>query len=165
VNVPEQDEPAIGQQNCREPLQYRDSSPEYVYLLNGYCWDRERGRNEIEKRELLHEAIARSIISQNRRLDPEQFRFLRIQLRRSLAAVARSMGLTPQSIARYEKGTTGIPGPSDLLIRILYIISRLGQEEWLRWLDRLPLSLGDARPGPPARAYFKLMDSGWQQVE
>lgn len=77
-----------------------------VYLLNGYEeYETPYGKgvviNDIDG---LHLAIARDIINSPRRLLPEEFRFLRKEMKCSQGSFGLTIGVNEQTIARIEKG-------------------------------------------------------------
>ena len=69
--------------------------------------------------------------------------------------VAKRLGVTAQTVARYEKGETDIPGPADKLLRFVYAMHLLTEKERKAVLDALNAALSeDADDRAPAPVYF-----------
>ncbi len=77
-----------------------------IYLLNGFEeTDTPYGKAiAIENIDGLHLAIARDLINAPRRLLPEEFRFLRKEMKCSQGSFGLTVGVNEQTIARIEKG-------------------------------------------------------------
>lgn len=77
-----------------------------IYLLNGYEeYDTPYGKGvAIDNIDGLHFAIARDLINAPRRLLPEEFRFLRKEMKCSQGSFGLTIGVNEQTIARIEKG-------------------------------------------------------------
>lgn len=77
-----------------------------IYLLNGYEeYETPYGKGvSINDIDGLHLAIARDIINSPRRLLPEEFRFLRKEMKCSQGSFGLTIGVNEQTIARIEKG-------------------------------------------------------------
>lgn len=77
-----------------------------IYLLNGYTeYDTPYGKGvSINNIDGLHLAIARDLINAPRRLLPEEFRFLRKEMKCSQGSFGLTIGVNEQTIARIEKG-------------------------------------------------------------
>jgi len=66
--------------------------------------------------------------------------------------------VSDQQIARYEKGTSKIPGPTDRLIRVLYIAKLDGHERISELLELLA-ELDQVESG---KLEFEETKDGWQ---
>lgn len=66
----------------------------------------------------LHATIARAVASQRETLTPEEFRFLRKQLRFSALQLAAIIDKTPETISRWENGRSTMPRSVELLLRM-----------------------------------------------
>ena len=77
-----------------------------IYLLNGYEeYETPYGKGvSINDVDGLHLAIARDVINSPRRLLPEEFRFLRKEMKCSQGSFGLTIGVNEQTIARIEKG-------------------------------------------------------------
>lgn len=73
----------------------------------------------------MHELIAEIIAYKKHRLLPEEIRFLRVHLGFSSKAFAEFIGVTPETITRWEKGKLDIKETSEKFLRVL-IISKKG---------------------------------------
>ena len=71
--------------------------------------------------EALHRAIAAVLIQKRARLAPEEIRYLRKYLGWSGVDFAAHMGVTPETVSRWERGTTPMGGQADRLLRLLVV--------------------------------------------
>ena len=69
----------------------------------------------------LHRAIATTIAADFHRLSNKEFKFLRKHLGFSGAFFAKLIGVTRESISRWENGKAAIPRHMELLIRMLIL--------------------------------------------
>lgn len=103
---------------------YTDSGLDNIYLENGYH-KKETPYGiavSIEDIDGLHRAIGRWLVNIPKPLSGKEFRFLRHELDLSQKKLGRLMGMSEQSIARWEKKTNRPIDPiADRLIRIIYI--------------------------------------------
>jgi putative transcriptional regulator len=101
---------------------YRESGLTNVYLVNGYeVIDSAYGKGvSIQDVDGLHAAIGLSLVRHAQELTGEEVRFLRHELDLSQAALAGLLGVEGQTVARWEKGQTKIPGPAQRLLGSLY---------------------------------------------
>lgn len=95
---------------------------DYVYLSNGYrLHETSHGRGvAIEDVDGLHRSIAADIVRHRAQLQGQDVRFLRKEMDLSQQGLAILMGVDAQTVARWEKGRTTIPGPADRLLRVIY---------------------------------------------
>ena len=101
---------------------YRECGLDNIFLLNGVTRSvGPRGeRIHIEDIDGLHLAIGRMLIDEKKRLNGRELRFLRHELNMTQEVLAELLFTDVQSVARWEKGKTRLPGPADRLIRLLY---------------------------------------------
>ena len=102
---------------------YTESGLDNVWLANGFRIVRsERGDSlVIDDIEGLHAALGRCIVEEEKKLTGPEVRFLRTELLLSQNALAQLMGVTEQTVARWEKGKVVIPTTSDAALRQLYL--------------------------------------------
>lgn len=102
---------------------YKESGLSNVHLDNGYSLEQIDGETflSIEDVDGLHQQLAMDIVQLKTALNPQQFRFLRIELDLSQKKLADLLGVDVQSVARWEKGQTALPRSSDMLLRLLYL--------------------------------------------
>lgn len=115
------------------PFHYTASGLTDVWLLNGFHMDQtpDGPAVRIDDADGLHSTIAHSIVTAKRPLGPAELRFLRKLLRLSQAGVARLIGSSDQTIARWEKGETNIDAAADRLIRFV-VREHLGEDVVVR---------------------------------
>ena len=146
---------------------YRECGLDNIYLVNGvYHKTGLRGiRIHIENLDGLHCAIGRMLVDDKKRLNGRELRFLRHELNLTQENLAALLFTDPQSVARWEKGKTKVPGPADRLIRLLYKEHVNGNEaicEPLRKLAELDELMKD-EDSPPVM--FEESKNGWEAAE
>jgi putative transcriptional regulator len=92
-----------------------------IYLANGFeIHDTDYGSGiSITDIDGLHRAIAKGIIYNGAKPSGKEIRFLRKELDLSQSGLASFMGVDSQTVARWEKKETEIPGPAANLMRFL----------------------------------------------
>jgi DNA-binding transcriptional regulator YiaG len=116
--------------NCTEqpPVLYKACGLENVYLRGGYTV-REMGGETymaVQDAEDLHRAIAEYLVLHQKNLVGREVRFLRRHLGVTQADLADCLGVSDQSIARYEKSDDPLTGPGDRLLRLLVLAKLQG---------------------------------------
>ena len=111
------------------PFHYVASGLSNVWLENGFHVDETPdGRAvRIEDVDGLHKVIARAIVTAKKPFAPSELRFLRRLLALSQANVARLIGSSDQTIARWEKGETAIDPAAERLVRFV-VLEYLGDD-------------------------------------
>lgn len=103
---------------------YKECGLDNIYLVNGVTYvETPRGASVcIHDREGLHRSIGMMLISDKQNLTGKEFRFLRHELNQTQADLASFLGVSVQSVARWEKGRTKEPidGPAQRLLRMIY---------------------------------------------
>lgn len=145
---------------------YRGFDLDNVYLLNGFTIENapDGERMVISEPESLHSAVADHIVLTRNALSPQEFRFLRRQMGLTQVKIALALGTTTQTIARYEKGQTKIPGPMARCVRVLYAFKAVPMRERLAWLERIYRTL-ERHPEPEGALRFQLTQKGWVEVD
>jgi putative transcriptional regulator len=123
----------------REPYRYRACGLDDVYLLNGYeLVETSYGKGvQIESIEALHKVIATHLVMTPKSLSSKDFRFLRKQLNLTQKELADLMKVDVQTVARYEKAETSIPGPTDFLLRMLCAMELMPREKREEFLEEI----------------------------
>ncbi len=109
---------------------YTDCGLSKVYLkgiMTSKCSNIDCGEEEISipNIEELHELLAEKIASQTNKLQPEEIRFLRTHLGFSGVGFAETIGVSPETVSRWEKGTVNMKEASERFLRVL-ILAKLG---------------------------------------
>ncbi len=110
-------------------LHYTNCGLDYVWLLNGFEHvETPQGRGvRIHDLEGLLKVIADRTISGPRRLRGQEVRFLRSMLDLSQDGLARVLGQTRPTVARWEGSRNkAIPGASDRALRLFYAAQAAG---------------------------------------
>lgn len=104
------------------PFHYTQCGLDNIYLANGFniIQDEDGEIFSICNIEGLHFAIATYLITQKKQLSGKEIRFLRHELLMSQATLANCLGVTEQTVHRWEKDKTEIPKSSELLLRVVY---------------------------------------------
>lgn len=107
----------------KTPLHYRDCGLDDIYLVSGYeIVETSEGKGlTIKNLDNLLEAIGLSLAKQKKVLSGKELRFLRKQMDLTQSNLSKLLGVTSQSVARWEKDEIPTPGPADLLVRALFI--------------------------------------------
>ena len=109
----------------------------------------------IPKIELLHRAMAMAVIEKRTRLTAAEVRFLRKYLGWSGVDFARHMGVTPESVSRWENEREQMTAVADRLLRLM-VVTRAPVGDYS--LDAL-LDLDD-KPAP-VRLRLASKKGGW----
>jgi DNA-binding transcriptional regulator YiaG len=105
----------------REPLHYTACGLDNVYLSSGYNVREVDGVRYVSVHDVddLHAAIAELLVRQKKVLSGPEVRFLRKYLDLTQRELGTLIGVSDQSVARYEKAQTVLEGASDDLLRLL----------------------------------------------
>ncbi len=140
---------------------YTECGLDNIYLSNGFRFiETPRGKAvSIHDIDGLHLAIGRYLITSKRDFSGAEICFLRHEMLLSQNALAQLLGITEQSVHRWEKSKTVIPKSSESLLRLIYrehIDDQSGEvSAMLRAIAHLENQLHDAP------VYFEDTDRGW----
>jgi len=128
-----------GREPVSEPLHYTACGLDDVYLVDGFTREQIDGEDAvtIEDMDGLWKAIGLALVKERKTLTPKEARFLRHHMDLTQAELGAKLRVTDQTVARWEKGETTIPGPADVLLRVLFLASECAQPEGGRALDHL----------------------------
>ena len=109
-----------------------------VFLANGYReTETPYGKGvSIVDLEGLHDTIAKALVSKPAPLSGEELRFLRNELDLSQKTLAKTLGISDQSIARWEKQGGASP-EGDRLIRLVYAGTKWGDKRLAPFIEQL----------------------------
>jgi len=109
---------------------YTESGLDSVYLVNGYeVVERPQGKRIIiPDLDGLHRAIGRLLATEKKRLSGKDIRFLRTEMLMSQAVLAQLLQVDEQTVARWEKGRSRIPGNASAMLRVMYL-EHIGDNE------------------------------------
>jgi putative transcriptional regulator len=101
---------------------YTECGLDNIYLADGFrIIESPRGKSvHVQDVEGLHRAIGEMLILEKKTLNAKEFRFLRHELNMTQMNLAALIGVDVQNLGRWERGETGIPGPAQRLVRLLY---------------------------------------------
>ncbi len=148
----------------REAYRYQECGIDNVCLVNGYEFvDTPRGLGVmIENVEGLHRAIGYHLVNEKKRLNGQEFRFLRHELNLTQSSLGKLVDVSDQSVARWEKGETPVPGGADKVIRMLYTEHIGGNERITEILARLA-ELDELLD--EEMSFFEDTEEGWQLAD
>ena len=140
---------------------YTDCGLSKVYLkgivvhkcTNAGCNEEEITIPNLEE---LHQLLASKIAAQVNKLSPAEIRFLRTHLGFSGVDFAECIGVSPETISRWEKGTVNMKEASERFLRVL-ILSKVGP---FRNYEDLK-EYASKSSNTVAKHYFKLDRSHW----
>ncbi len=143
------------------PLHYTWCGLDDIFLLSGYEWidDQDDGDRSLVVHDLddLHKAIGQFLLAK-KTLTGKELRYLRKQLDVSQTELGKSLGVTSQTVARWEKGECQMPDTAERLFRAICVEHYEGAiniAELLRALDK-----DDSTP--ETRGMFAVTDHGWE---
>lgn len=101
---------------------YTDSGLDNIWLANGYEEHHEDGEVFVGIHDIdgLHEQIGLAIANKSNDINPQEFKFLRLELNLSQAKLGQLLGVSDQTVARWEKGENEITRTGDVILRALY---------------------------------------------
>ena len=113
----------------------------------------------IPHMEDLHRLIARAVIEKTTRLTSEEVRFLRKSLGWSGVDFARNMGVTEETVSRWENGAIPIGPQADRLLRLMVAQGRLTTTYPTERLSQI-----NPKKATPARLEIEARDDQWELV-
>jgi putative transcriptional regulator len=105
------------------PYQYTECGLDYVYLVGGMeiRHTSEGEYVQINNPEGLHKAIGKFLVTRRKALSGKEVKFLRHEMDMSQPTLAYLLGVTEQTLQKWEAGRTSqVPAPAEALIRLLY---------------------------------------------
>ncbi|WP_421857755.1 helix-turn-helix domain-containing protein [Oricola sp.] len=108
-----------------DPLHYTDCGLDNIYLSNGFEIEEIDGEQTLSVANLdgLHAAIGLHIVLERKAPSPKELRFLRNELDMSQAELAQVLGVSDQTVARWEKGQCDANGAGVFGLRMIYLLS------------------------------------------
>lgn len=118
----------------------------------------------IPRIEQLHRVIAATMVKQRRMLAPVEIRFLRKHIGLSGADFAQRMGVSRETVSRWETGANAMGAVADRLLRLL-VLTLQPTENYV--VDDLLRELNDT-PAPerlPSVGLWNSRNEGWTRQE
>ncbi|PIS01732.1 MAG: transcriptional regulator [Chlamydiae bacterium CG10_big_fil_rev_8_21_14_0_10_35_9] len=110
----------------------------------------------------LHKAIGLFLVTSKKDLSKKEIQFLRNEMLMSQYTLGKLLGVSEQAVQRWETGKTGIPKPSEFLLRILYREQTNNQSGNISMLLKAVADLEDKINEKPL--LFVDTKEGWQSV-
>lgn len=126
----------------QEPFRYLACGLDNVFLTSGYTRKQRAGQwvTAVEDADGLHGAIAKHLVLRRKQLHGKEVRFLRKRLALTQVELGKLLGVTDQTIARYEKNESAFDGAADMLLRILVIGHACGALKPLEVVEQIRAS-------------------------
>lgn len=101
---------------------YTECGLDNIYLANGFNFRETPDGQAVSINDIdgLHKAIGLYLVTAKKDLSPKDVRFLRDELLMSQNTLGKLLGVSDQSVRRWEAGKTAIPKPSEYLLRLIY---------------------------------------------
>ena len=124
---------------CDAPLHYLDCGLDNIYLKNGFEVSEDDGDKFLTVTDLdgLHRAIGLHIVLGRKAPSGKELRFLRNEMDMSQNELATMLGLSDQSVARWEKEQCDINGAAVFALRVIYLLSLVQDDEREKIIRRL----------------------------
>ena len=147
---------------ARENVHYAASGLPYVTLVGvkvTRCSNCGAFGVDIPSVEELHRTLAVAVVTKRARLVPVEVRFLRKWLGWSGVECAAHMGVTSETVSRWEAGSLGVGASADRLLRLM-VVNRAPVQDYS--LESLK-TIGDST-SRPFRLAVKADRKGWRLV-
>ena len=134
-----------GHEPAPKPYLYKECGLNNIYLMNGFTLEEVDGERYVSVQNVdgLWKAIGMRLVTTQKTFSPEEIRFLRARMNMTQAELARILRVDDQTVARWEKKKTRLPGPADVALRVLFLSSDVAKPEGAEILARLPMTLKD----------------------
>lgn len=121
------------------PYHYKECGLTNIWLISGYEQEEYDGDTYVSVRDAdaLHRVIATHLILQKSVLKGEQIRFLRKEMDLTQSELAVLINVSAQTVARWEKDQTDIPGPANVLLKVICLDHLTGDVEPLKLAQEL----------------------------
>jgi putative zinc finger/helix-turn-helix YgiT family protein len=143
---------------------YEDCGLPKVFLVNSVvehrCTNRDCGESFIEIPRLseLHRSLALRTATQEVELSKQEIRFLRKHLGYSSKQFAALIGVTPETVSRWESGTASMGKPTERFLRLLVLRSSPVEQ----YSTDILASTGRKRTADPQN--HMTSDTGWRDA-
>lgn len=152
-------------EEVRAPYLYKGAGLENVYLFNGYSVEQYDGEEYVSITDVdgLHKEIGRHLVQHRKALSPKEIKFLRNTMGLTQAELAEQLGNNSQSVARWEKGQSEIPGTAERLLRAVFLANLPVTDGALKtFLQKTLAELDDVDQTSVEVAQFELLDK-WEE--
>ena len=146
----------------RENYRYQECGLRYVTLKGidvSRCSNCGNYEISIPRIEELHRLIAKALIEKMSRFTGAEIRFLRKGLGLSATDFARRMGVTVETVSRWENDAAAIGPQADRLLRLLVAQGRLAKQYPEEQLDRI-----NTKTAKETKLGVMLEDEEWSVV-
>src|SRR5262249_28819428 len=152
-----------------QPLHYTACGLDNVYLLNGFKREIIDGEEYVTIADLdgLWKAIGLHLVTTRKALAPKEIRFLRQHMEMTQAELGARLRVSDQAVARWEKGRCELPGPADMMLRVLFLGSPVAQPEGNKPLREIIKLLDELQERDESKQKADVFerDKQWQDSE
>jgi DNA-binding transcriptional regulator YiaG len=149
-----------------QPLHYTACGLDNVYLLSGFKRETIDGEEyvTIEDMDGLWKAIGLHLVTTRKALAPKEIRFLRQHMEMTQAELGARLRVSDQTVARWEKDQCELPGPADMMLRVLFLGSSVAQPEGNKLLHKIIKLLDELQERDESKKadVFEHEDEQWQ---
>lgn len=148
----------------KPPYHYTECGLDDVYLESGFQVSRDAEYGDlvsVQDALGLHRVIGMHIIQTKKVLNGKEVRFLRKEMDLTQAELASLLGVTDQSVARWEKDQAPLRPPAASLLRVLFAEHARGKNGFEARKLLAQLEQTDAPRGEP-RQRFVEAGHGWR---
>lgn len=159
-----------GADRAPEPYRYTECGLDEVFLLNGFDREVIDGEEYLSIHDLdeLHAAIGVFLIRNRKKLGPKELRFLRTEMGLSQKELAEAINATEQQVGRWERESCGMAGPADRLVRLLYAMSVMTEEERAAFTKNMIAAMDEEfsarQPRESQDVTFQNTAEGWRDL-
>lgn len=123
----------------KEPLHYTDCGLDNIYLQNGFMIEEFDGDKTLSISDIdgLHRAIGLHIVLSKKAPSAKELRFIREELEMTQLELSTILGISDQTVARWEKGQCEANGAAVLSMRLIYILSVTPEDKRQAILDNI----------------------------
>lgn len=154
-----------GTDKCEEPLHYTVCGLNNIYLANGFTRRSTAYGSgvSVDDVEGLHWAIGNFLVHKPSPLSHAEFRFLRNYLNLTQAELAAKLLTEQQNVGRWERGENTIPGPTDMLLRVIFYVSTCSRDELKAFMEELERRM-EKTSAKQGRQVFYNSNKSWGEV-
>jgi len=155
------DQPAVDD----HPLHYTACGLDNVYLLNGFKRETIDGEEyvTVENLDGLWKAIGLHLVTTRKALAPKEIRFLRQHMDMTQAELGARLRVSDQTVARWEKDQCDLPGPADMMLRVLFLGSPMARPEGTELLREIIKLLDELQERDEPKQKADLFEHGAKQ--
>lgn len=145
-----------GDEPAGEPRLYEACGLDNIWLVDGFEVIERNGEELIQPEDVegLHRAIALHLAMFRKPLGGREIRFIRRAIDMTQAEFGHSLGVTSQTVARWEKDQISIRTPEERLLRITAALAVSDPDRLADIVREMPRNLEELDEGPERPVSF-----------